>query len=102
MENYQKVANLSEFTSEEGLPIKVNNLCLALFKLKDGEVYAIENSCPHVGAPLHNGLIEDKKVTCLWHGWCFDLASGDSTNCPGVKIKSFPVKVVKDEVWVAV
>lgn len=102
MENFQKVASLNELTTQDGFPIRVDNISVALFKLENGEIYAVENSCPHVGAPLHNGIIEDKTITCLWHGWCFDLSNGESSNCPGVKIKSFPTKVINDEIWIAV
>ncbi|MDJ0626326.1 MAG: Rieske 2Fe-2S domain-containing protein [Candidatus Caenarcaniphilales bacterium] len=99
MDNFIKVASLNELSETEGKAIKINNHNIALFKLASGEVYAIENSCPHVGAPLHNGTIEGKELTCLWHSWCFDLETGESTNCPGVSIKKFQTKVEDQSVF---
>ena len=43
----------------------------------DGEYYAIDNFCPHRGAPLSDGIIRGKTIECGWHGWEFDLRSGE-------------------------
>ena len=42
----------------------------------DGRPYAIEDRCPHLGFPLHQGTVEAGLVTCHWHHARFDLASG--------------------------
>ena len=94
------VASLDELQENEGKPLKINNQVIALFKLRSGEVHAIENSCPHVGAPLDNGILEEKELSCLWHGWKFDLETGLSTSCPGVSIKVYPVKIEQNTVFV--
>src|SRR5947209_4264367 len=41
-----------------------------------GVLTAMDNVCLHRGGPLGQGLIEDGKIICPWHGWAFDLASG--------------------------
>jgi nitrite reductase (NADH) small subunit len=48
---------------------------LALYNI-DGEFYAIENFCPHKGAPLADGRLCGQTVECDWHGWRFDLRTG--------------------------
>ena len=41
------------------------------------KVYVLENRCPHRGIPLHNGKFEfEGCITCIYHGWTFDLGSG--------------------------
>lgn len=50
---------------------------VAIFNV-DGTYYAISDACPHAGGPLSEGYVEDGKVVCPWHGWCFDL---DPTKC---------------------
>lgn len=102
MPHFIPVAALSELSEDSGKAIRVNNEVVALFKLDNGEIFAVENSCPHVGAPLDNGIVEDKAITCLWHGWSFDLLTGNSTNCPGVKIKTYPIKIQDGQVWLEV
>src|SRR5499427_10154153 len=44
---------------------------------QQGRVFAIANRCPHEGYPLSEGTIGPECVlTCNWHNWKFDLASG--------------------------
>lgn len=44
-----------------------------------GRIYAIANRCPHEGYPLSEGTEGPGAViTCNWHNWKFDLASGDA------------------------
>jgi nitrite reductase/ring-hydroxylating ferredoxin subunit len=49
---------------------------IALYNI-DGEFYATDNSCPHKGAPLSEGILCDRVIECDWHGWQFDLRSGE-------------------------
>jgi nitrite reductase (NADH) small subunit len=48
---------------------------LALYNI-DGEFYAVENFCPHKGAPLADGHLCGHIAECDWHGWQFDLRTG--------------------------
>jgi nitrite reductase/ring-hydroxylating ferredoxin subunit len=43
---------------------------------RDGEVFALDNRCPHMGFPLSRGTVEDGMVVCHWHHARFDLRSG--------------------------
>jgi len=96
------VTKLDQLSVEQGKAFRVNDYSVALFRLSSGEVYAIENSCPHIGAPLDNGIINQKscELTCLWHGWCFNLKTGDSINYKGAKIRTFPTKVSNNQVFI--
>lgn len=49
---------------------------LAVFNV-NGEYYAIDNSCPHKGALLTEGTVCGHIVECGWHGWQFDVRSGE-------------------------
>ena len=57
-----------------------------------GEFYATENFCPHRGAPLTEGMLCGHIIECGWHGWQFDVRSGE---CLTVRerIKTYQVKV---------
>jgi nitrite reductase (NADH) small subunit/3-phenylpropionate/trans-cinnamate dioxygenase ferredoxin subunit len=66
---------------------------LALYNI-DGRFHAIENFCPHKGAPLADGRLCGHIVECDWHGWRFDVRSGEGlTN--GIGIESYKV-VIED------
>ena len=66
---------------------------LAVFNI-NGEFYAINNFCPHRGAPLAQGLICGHVVECDWHGWRFDLQTGE---CLTVDEKVETYRVVIDD-----
>jgi len=47
-----------------------------LVLLEQGEVFALDNRCPHMGFPLNRGTVRDGILTCHWHHAKFDLAGG--------------------------
>ena len=66
----------------------------------DGQVYAVDNRCPHMGFPLDRGSVKDGILTCHWHNARFDLASGGTFNPFADDVRSFPVTVRDGQVWV--
>ena len=65
-----------------------------------GQVYAVDNRCPHMGFPLDRGSVKDGILTCHWHNARFDLASGGTFNPFADDVRSFPVMVKDGQVWV--
>jgi nitrite reductase/ring-hydroxylating ferredoxin subunit len=65
-----------------------------------GQLYAVENRCPHVGYPLDSGTLDEGVVTCLWHQAKFELATGKSLDAQYEDINTYPVTAVDGEVWV--
>lgn len=55
-----------------------------LAKVK-GVVHALSSNCTHYGAPLEKGVLTgDGRLTCPWHGACFDVATGDVEDAPAL------------------
>lgn len=54
---------------------------LAVFRGKDGVVAALDAYCPHMGAHLAEGKVEDNQLRCLFHNWRFS-AQGQCTDIP--------------------
>ncbi len=48
---------------------------VALFNV-DGVFHALDGVCPHQGGPLGKGVLTGCLVTCPWHGWQFDVTTG--------------------------
>lgn len=67
---------------------------------RDGRLFAYRNACPHQGMPLHDGQLAGDTITCPWHGYCFDVTSGECENAPQVQLEPFPLRVENGEVWV--
>lgn len=75
---------------------------VALFHSSDNgreRVLACANACPHEGYPLSEGTLEGCVLTCNWHNWKFDLASG-ATLEGGDRVRTYPVALREGEVWV--
>lgn len=67
---------------------------VAVFRTEDGELRAIEDRCPHRGAPLSRGLIYDNdKVACADHGWSICLVNGHVEPPERGQVKTFKVQV---------
>jgi len=64
---------------------------LALYNV-NGEFYATENFCPHKGAPLANGILCEYMIECEWHGWQFDVRTGECLTVPE-RLKTYEVVV---------
>ena len=67
-----------------------------------GALYATSATCAHLGGPLDEGLFEEGVVTCPWHGWQFDVRSGESIYDPGRSVAIYPVTVLGDDILVEV
>jgi nitrite reductase/ring-hydroxylating ferredoxin subunit len=81
-----------------------------------GAVYAINNICAHQGGPLCHGVLAARLtalrpgdlqldesapvIACPWHGWEFDLASGEAIWDPTMRIRTFPVRIADGRVLV--
>ena len=64
---------------------------LALYNV-NGEFYATENFCPHKGAPLTAGTLCDHTIECDWHGWQFDVRTGECLTVPE-RLRTYEVVV---------
>ena len=64
---------------------------LALYNV-EGQFYAVENFCPHRGAPIAEGRLCGHIVECAWHGWLFDVRRGECLTT-GKPIESYKVFV---------
>lgn len=60
--------------------------------------YALDNACPHSGGSLGDGYIVRDKISCPWHGWPFELATGAGPD--GECVPVYPVRITDG--WVEI
>ena len=67
---------------------------VALFNV-EGEIFALDNTCPHAGGPLGDGTLDGEVVECPWHGWKFNVRTGHRVKNPAEewRVPSYPVRV---------
>ena len=68
----------------------------------DGKLFAINNLCLHRGGPLGQGELQNKVVTCPWHGWQYDVTTGKLVNNPSIGVETYAVEVRGDDIFVDV
>ena len=95
------VCRVQELPEGEGRTVRVGNKLIAVF-CHQGRYHAIDDVCPHMGASLSSGYVENGAVTCSWHAWRFRLSDGAWADNPRLKIGCYPVRVEGDLVQVQV
>jgi nitrite reductase/ring-hydroxylating ferredoxin subunit len=98
-ERLARAASLTELREAGRLVVHVDRHTLCLFA-EDGEVYAVDNRCPHMGFPLHRGTVCDGILTCHWHHARFDLSTGGTFDQWADELRRFPVELRGDDILV--
>lgn len=79
----------------------VNGEEIAVFRQRDGRVFATQNRCPHKQGPLSEGIAGGGKVVCPLHSHKFQLDTGEGSE-KGECVKTFPVTITNGEIVVQV
>ncbi len=104
-ESWVSVGTVADFPRDGGATIKYGKSQIAVFNFASrGEWYASQNMCPHKKAfVLARGIIGDAagepKVACPLHKKTFSLADGHSLQGEEYRIRTFPVKVEGEQVY---
>jgi nitrite reductase/ring-hydroxylating ferredoxin subunit len=93
-----RVASIHEIPESGGIAVDLGEKRIALFR-HQGEVFALDETCPHRGGPLHDGRLDRGVVLCPWHQWQFDLRTGCSPLNPLSRVRTYPVRVEGTEIF---
>ena len=66
---------------------------------EDG-VFATQGHCIHLQGPLAEGRLDGCLLTCPWHGWQYDVRSGENTFDLAIKLQTYEVQVSDGEIRV--
>ena len=97
--SFVPVARIDEVPDGRGLRVRVDGVDLGLYRV-DGQIFAMEDTCPHAGSPLSNGELEGCVVVCEAHGWPFDVTTGRPPDVPASAepLARYAVRVVDSQV----
>ncbi|MGW6300694.1 Rieske (2Fe-2S) protein [Peribacillus butanolivorans] len=112
------VGKIDQVPQGEALIVDVNGISIGIFN-ENGNVYAVRNVCPHKQAPVCKGTLggtnvpsdpcefkfgmEGQVLRCPWHGWEFDLATGEALfGTSNRKVKTYPVEIKDHFIYVNV
>ena len=101
MSDFTTVAKVGDIPEGTGQAFPVAGRMVAVFNDR-GNYFAIDDFCPHMGASLAGGHLDNGVVTCPWHAWRFSVCDGTWRDNPKIKIDAFEVRVEGDEIQVRV
>lgn len=95
------VAVLEEKELQEGKMklVSVEGTPILLIK-QEGQIFAINNRCPHMACGFSNGTLDGFVIVCSCHDWRFDLKTGEYEDEPGYKLTKYDWKIKSGKIWV--
>ena len=100
-EKWIPVAAAGEIAEGEAKEVVVENQILAIFR-NHGELFALDGMCAHQGGPIAQGTLSAGCVTCPWHGWQYELATGVQTINRQPLQKTFQVREREGQIEVKI
>lgn len=101
MAKFVKVATMTEVPEGATRAVDASGTPVALYNVS-GRVYATSNTCPHRGGPLGEGDLNGATVTCPWHAFQFDVATGRCATNPALSVGCYAVRVDGQDILVEV
>src|SRR5262245_5534367 len=102
MARFVEVAKKSEIPENGAIGVETEGKRLALINL-NGEIYAIDDDCPHEGGPLSEGTISGEDIVCRWHSSHFNIKTGRVSMDPATSnVATYRVHIVGDAVEVEI
>ncbi|MDO7907998.1 nitrite reductase small subunit NirD [Paenibacillus sp. JX-17] len=100
---YQRIGGLDQFFTLLGRAVKVEGEDIAIFRTSDHHFYAMANRSPHPkGGPLAEAIVSGHYIYDPLYDWKIDMSTGEVQAPDEGKVKTYPVKVEEDAVWIQV
>jgi nitrite reductase/ring-hydroxylating ferredoxin subunit len=95
-----RAATLADVAPGQPHLVVANDTRLVLVRVGD-RVHAIGDTCSHQGGPLSEGKLSGTRLACPWHGWMYDVRTGQCLfPGRGAAVPAYPVRVDGGDVWV--
>lgn len=92
MTDWIPIAGTDAISAGSGREFTIGDRIVAVYHV-DGGYFAMDGICPHAGGPLAEGVLNGCVVTCPWHGWQFDVSTGQHCLSAPIRQQTFPVKI---------
>jgi nitrite reductase (NADH) small subunit len=85
------IGNVDRIPKGEGRLFEVRGISIAVFRSRDGSVFATQAACPHKGGPLADGILGQRTLVCPLHACGFDVSSGSPAGHSYGSLKTYPI-----------
>jgi len=100
-QNWIEVCKLDEIPPSQARTVNAGDNMIAIFRLTDDRIKAVENRCPHKQGPLAEGIISGDDILCPLHNWRIHLDSGEVAAPDKGCVKTYPTKVEDGQVFLS-
>ena len=100
--NWVKLCKLDDIPPSQARTVNAGGVAIAVFRLTNNRVKAVENRCPHKQGPLAEGIISGDDVLCPLHNWRVSLESGEVAAPDSGCVKTYLVKVEDEQVFLKI
>ena len=95
------VAHVDDVAPGTVITVRAGETEIALARVGD-DFYAVQGHCLHLQGPLGEGELEDCVLTCPWHGWQYDVRTGNNEFDLAIQLETYEVQVEDGEVKISV
>ena len=99
MGNFVPVLEEKELQEGTMKLVSVEGTPLLLIK-QSGQIFAIDNRCPHMGCAFSGGTLDGFSIVCPCHDWRFDLKTGEYENEPSITLTIYEYKIISGKICV--
>ncbi len=95
-----RAASLDEVSAGQPKLVELNGARVVLARVGEA-IYACGDVCAHRGGPLSEGRLSGPRLACPWHGWIYDVRTGQCTfPGRGAGVPAYRVRIDADDIWV--
>jgi nitrite reductase/ring-hydroxylating ferredoxin subunit len=95
-----RAGRLDALPTDRPVALDVEGTAVILVRVGEA-VYACGGVCAHKGGPLAEGKVSGARIACPWHGWMYDVRTGQCLfPARGGAVPSYPVRIADGDVWV--
>jgi 3-phenylpropionate/trans-cinnamate dioxygenase ferredoxin subunit len=97
--SFVRFSALEEIQPGRNKSVRIGLRRIVVFNV-DGDLHALEDACAHMKAPLSNGRLKGAEITCSWHGWTYDVTTGQRKGKDQGCVRTFSLKVESGTIMV--
>ena len=98
---WHSICKVEEIPRLGGRTVRLGQMEIAVFRLSDGRIRAVDNRCPHKQGPLAEGIVSGDTIICPLHARKINLETGEVLKPDSGCVKTWPVRIEDGQVFLS-